>query len=353
MPPAGGAKSGHGAQELWLITYGDLLTLLMAFFVMLYATLTGKAEGAGQGVSQALRRYQMEIFQQIASGAQGGMIMMPGSNQVYLMQSSGPDMLQRDLADWTSSVTGYAQVQASGDQIKVTLGADLLFDSGSARLSDEGARALHDLALLLVQHAGDITVTGHTDDRPFGSGDSDYGDNWMLSVSRAVAVVRTLEQSGVRPRRLKAVGYGSTRPRDPEGRTGEAYDAWQRRVEIIITPISDLLETEEGIAFSESEATTIAGSGQVEAPAGMEGMALLGSYEEPTAKEPEKARQGPIGEPPQPGSVAVDREKPEGKPPPLPAMPGRRPDLDNPGASEEKPAEPAGAAPAGAGPAEP
>lgn len=321
-----GGGGGHGGQELWLITYGDLVTLLMAFFVMLYASLTGKAQGAGEAVSEAVRKYQMEVFQQISSGAQGGMIMMPGSNKMNLMQSSGPNLLQRDLADWTSSVTGYADVQESGDQIKVTLGADLLFDSASANIRPDGLKALQDLATILLQHPGDITVTGHTDSRPFGSGNSEYGDNWMLSSVRAVNVVRVFQKAGLRPRRLKAVGYGSTRPRKAEGQTGDAFDAWQRRVEIIITPISDLLESQQGLLYSESEAVPVASSSPrgPEPPPGFEGVRLFQGYDVPPTASTDEPRPGPLGEPPEPGSVAVDREKPEGMALPLPPMPGRR-----------------------------
>ncbi len=343
----GGQEGGHGGQELWLITYGDLVTLLMAFFVMLYATLTGKAQGAGEAVSEAIKKYQLEVFQEISSGAQGGGLMVPGSAKLALLQSSGPDLMQRDLADWTTHVTGYADVEGSGDQIKVTLSSDVLFDSGSADLKPDGLEALQDLAMILLQHPGDVTVTGHTDARPFGAGNSEYGDNWMLSSARAVNVVRVFQQAGLRPRRLKAVGYGATRPRKAEGRTGAEFDAWQRRVEIIITPISDLLETQEGLLYSESEAALIASTAppSLAVPPGMEGMHLPTGYEAPPTPSGE-AGPGPLGEPPAVGSVAVDRERPEGAPLPLPDIPGR------PAESRGEPAEPAETADEPAAPAE-
>ena len=109
----------------------------------------------------------------------------------------------------------------------------LLFESGSAKLSAEGQTVLSKLTgLIQEERYSHIRVQGHTDDRPLKS-TSWYATNWELSVARATAVVRFLQETvGVRPERVSATGFGPYRPiasnESDEGRRQN------RRIEIIL-----------------------------------------------------------------------------------------------------------------------
>jgi chemotaxis protein MotB len=108
----------------------------------------------------------------------------------------------------------------------------ILFSSGSATLGRAGKDALRAVAEVLTGVEGKvIRVEGHTDNVPLGRG---FATNWDLSVARALAVVRFLQESGVQPTRLAAAGYGEHQPiasnDTPEGRSQN------RRIEIVLAP---------------------------------------------------------------------------------------------------------------------
>ncbi|RMF87162.1 MAG: hypothetical protein D6739_02150 [Nitrospirae bacterium] len=128
------------------------------------------------------------------------------------------------------------EVRETERGVVMTLPGDLLFATGSARVSAGGRRLLGALLPLLQRPGLEVSVEGHTDaalSRSFG-----YADNWALSLARAVAVARLLERGGVSPARLAVVGYGSSRPR-VAGRP-EHVGRYNRRVELVLRPEPDL-----------------------------------------------------------------------------------------------------------------
>lgn len=125
------------------------------------------------------------------------------------------------------------EVPASQPPVKVVLVNKLLFESGSAKLSAEGHALLNKLTGIIKEDRyAHIRVQGHTDDRPLKS-TARYATNWELSVARATAVVRFLQETvGVEPERISATGFGQYRPiaanDSDEGRRQN------RRIEIIL-----------------------------------------------------------------------------------------------------------------------
>ena len=105
------------------------------------------------------------------------------------------------------------ETTATAPPVRVVLVNKLLFDPGSARLSAEGQTLLSNLTgLIKDQRYPHIRVQGHTDNRPLKS-TSWYASNWELSVARATAVVRFLQETvGVKPERISATGFGQYRP---------------------------------------------------------------------------------------------------------------------------------------------
>jgi chemotaxis protein MotB len=197
--------------EGWLISYLDVLTLLITLFVLLL-TLTEHGKGD-------------ETHQQAATDV------MPGQPQNTLPLHHGLlpryDGLQHDIR-----ALALSGVEASQSQEGVTLRiADhLLFASGQAALTPEGKEVIRKLLAVLNRFDGNISVEGHSDVLPIHT--RRFASNWELSSGRAISVLHFLEQEQIAAHRLRAIGYADTRPlagnETPEGR------ATNRRVELVL-----------------------------------------------------------------------------------------------------------------------
>jgi chemotaxis protein MotB len=138
--------------------------------------------------------------------------------------------LKKELA------AGQIQVEQLRDGLSVNVAQEILFASGSAALDKSGSEVLQRVAEQLKQNSYQIVVTGHTDNKPIGSGlVSRYPTNWELAGARAASVVRLFSESGLAATRLLAVSMADTRPvapnDTPEGRTKN------RRIEIRLRPV--------------------------------------------------------------------------------------------------------------------
>jgi chemotaxis protein MotB len=140
------------------------------------------------------------------------------------------------LAQLKKEVAGAGDVQGAAGQITLTMVDRILFKSGEATLTPEGEQVLRKLGGVLASADKLIEVSGHADNQPIESDRKQlFATNWELSVARATNVVRFLQEKvGIKPRRLKAAGYGSYRPvasnASPAGR------AKNRRIEILLLP---------------------------------------------------------------------------------------------------------------------
>jgi chemotaxis protein MotB len=140
------------------------------------------------------------------------------------------------LAQLKEQVAGAAEVQNQAGQITVTMVDRILFKSGDATITPEGEGVLRKLGGVLASVDKLIEVSGHADNQKIESEKkAQFPTNWELSVARATNVVRFLQEKvGLKPRRLKAAGYGSFRPvasnASPAGR------AKNRRIEILLLP---------------------------------------------------------------------------------------------------------------------
>lgn len=147
------------------------------------------------------------------------------------VRSTYDDLIQRLQDDITS---GAVEIERKGDDVTVTLGNQVLFRSGRADLQPRGMKILAEVATVLMT-VGDreIRVEGHTDNIPIsGALKARYPSNWELSASRASSVARFLQEKGVNPRQMIAVGAAEFRPVADNG-TVEGRRQ-NRRVEIFI-----------------------------------------------------------------------------------------------------------------------
>ena len=210
--------------ERWLLTYADLITLLMIFFVVMYALSNANA-AKFQSLSTSLRFVFGGGGSLIGSSPGPGLISMP------LESESGMDVVleefEKHLAQSGGAEGSGAQYEDRG--LVLTLQEKMLFEPGRADITARTATQLKMLARILNLVNNYVRVEGHTDNIPVGGGRS----NWQLSTQRAANIADYLvREGGVRPQRLGASGYGEYRPisnnRTPEGR------ARNRRVEVIL-----------------------------------------------------------------------------------------------------------------------
>jgi chemotaxis protein MotB len=213
-------------KERWLLTYADLITLLMIFFVVLYAVSRVDAQKFKQ-LAETLSAVFGGGRSLVGEGTGTRILQLPGqtSSELEEVRTSAAELLAKQGLRRGSS----AELQSSG--LKITLANRLIFHPASASIEPAVRTKLVALGKLLSYSEGPIRIEGHTDNTPVRSGQ--YASNWQLSAVRAANIAQLLvEQAGVDPRRLSAVGFGDSRPiadnNTPEGR------ARNRRVVIVI-----------------------------------------------------------------------------------------------------------------------
>jgi len=232
----------------WMITFSDLLTLMLTFFVLLISmsTLDNKRIREIFGLFPGA----VGTLEMGSSGEVGQVYVLPPralaeegttiSTTIEEMRAQArvdeiikkekkSEKMHSQLEELAAAEN--MDIQKREDQFHLNIQESMLFRSGSASLSGEGEDILMRLCGVLAHEPNRISVEGHADDRPIHT--DRYPSNWELSLTRAVTVVRFMaERGGVDPGRLSAVGYGSTRNIFPNDT--EEHRSLNRRVEISI-----------------------------------------------------------------------------------------------------------------------
>ncbi len=227
--------------ERWLVSYADFITLLFAFFVVMYALST-----VNEGKYRVLSSSLLNAF--------GGISMMPALSPVG-NASAPPNWSPRSPTQPRASATlrrekehmtrmardilavlaplveqGKVRVTQTERGVTVEINASVLFAPGNAKLTNESSEALRAVGGVLKDDNHAIQVEGHTDSMPISN--ATFPSNWELSAVRASSVVRLFIDSGIGEARLTAIGRGSTQPVSsndtPEGRMRN------RRVTVLI-----------------------------------------------------------------------------------------------------------------------
>jgi chemotaxis protein MotB len=225
-----GGHEEHENAERWLLTYADLITLLLAFFIVMYSMSQVDAKKFG-AVSSALHK--------VLSGGglllKGDMGTVIASTQSYV-PSESQDLkvvlgkMEKDLKRAVSA--GQLRVKQDARGVVISLSDRVLFESGQAALTPGARTILDTLATLLAKYPNEVRVEGHTDNVPVHPGGR-YDSNWELSATRATSVVRYLiENHRLTPYQLSAAGYGEYRP-EVSNETAEGQ-ARNRRVDFVI-----------------------------------------------------------------------------------------------------------------------
>ncbi len=245
---------GGGHSGTWFISYGDLVTLLMCFFIVLYAMSavnekkykklaastksafnygTGDGTGGGGGGGGG------------GGSGEGGSTERPKTQLEQIKEKVDSDINSRGLG-------AAIKTQIDDQGLVIRLSTDqVLFASGSAELTPPVVAFLGTVSGMLQGAENEVKVEGHCDNTPISAGHT-YPTNWELSTARASSVVRFfVENAGLDPARMTAAGYADTKPRAPND-TPE-HKSLNRRVEILIRPLPGQKATTEEKTKKKSE----------------------------------------------------------------------------------------------------
>ena len=197
--------------QYWIFTFADLVTLLLAFFVLLYSFC----------------KPDLEQFKSVSESFKP----TPPGTPFFL--EGRPEILEA-LAKRveTSELSEEVFVTIDERGLVVTFKETLLFEPGATALNAKAKQAIEIFAAFLHALPNQVVIEGHTDDRPIRN--SRFPSNWELSAARAGAVARFLEADGVAGRRMQVVGFGGTRPRFRNISTHQR--ALNRRVDVVVKP---------------------------------------------------------------------------------------------------------------------
>jgi chemotaxis protein MotB len=221
--------------EGWAIPYGDLVTLLLAFFVVMYS-ISQVNEGKYRVLADSLHaafRGEPTTFEPVQVGHQAATTV---AAPIVQLPSDVRSMAMRQLAIEVTEamhpliIQGLVDVEVGDGKVTIAIRSDILFPLGSATPSPEAQNVARLLGQVLRAFPVDIRVEGHTDNVPVVSGR--YRSNWELSAARAASVVHLLIDGGVQPGRLYAVAYGEYHPVAPND-TVDGRNA-NRRVVLVV-----------------------------------------------------------------------------------------------------------------------
>jgi len=240
----------HVNHERWLISYADFITLLFAFFVVMFAVSQVDSNKVGR-FTESVRAVTMWNGPPLAparqeSHAKNAQESIMPTNVVVTGHSTGVDLRQiRDLLRQklrSAIVNSRISIEVEHGNLVVRLQDVGFFETGSATLTAESVEDLRTLGDAVLELKYPIRIEGHTDSIRVRS--PRFRSNWDLSTARAVAVVDVLHDlAGVPEKRLSVAGYADTRPVDtnftPEGRRHN------RRVDIVLTELNPNEPVEE------------------------------------------------------------------------------------------------------------
>ncbi|MFW6264571.1 MAG: OmpA family protein, partial [Bacillota bacterium] len=215
----------------WMTTFGDMMTLLLVFFVLLYS----------------FSEMDMDKFEGFISALQSNLGVLEGGKTItdesQVSRGSQGEKFNPDAAVFNKAmgqISEYTQTHGIEDRVRmditerglvITLTGQILYEIGRAEIQDQGRGILDEIASSIEDIPNDIVVEGHTDNWPIRN--EDFPSNWELSTTRATNIIKYfIERNEIDPQRLSAAGYSEYRPlaenNTPENR------ARNRRVEVVI-----------------------------------------------------------------------------------------------------------------------
>ncbi len=242
-PRSAPTNSTGPSRDRWLVSYADYVTLLLAFFVTIYALSrldNSKLIQAQHSIQRALNApvflggfpLEPDVGDPSTPGARGDLpaagLRASPQTQIEEVAHTVQESL-RDKADYRD-----IRLMITGRGLVIHLPEFLFFATGEAQIRPEAEPLLERLAGILQKIPNQMVVEGHTDNRPINT--PQFPSNWELSVHRATSLVRYLvEKHHLDPARFAAAGYGEYAPLT--GNDEEAGRSMNRRVDIVIKPL--------------------------------------------------------------------------------------------------------------------
>ncbi len=227
----------HVNHERWLVSYADFITLLFAFFVVMFAVSQVDTKKLGHFTESFSRAVGVQVLPMTGSSLLEG-ASMAEEEKGPQGESDGTGELDQlgsalgELAGTSGDALHGLQIIRRGNELVLRLPENIFFDTGDARVKPGTGATLKLIAPKLAERHVDVRVEGHTDDRPIVSGR--YHSNWELSSARAIGVMTILMDEGIAPARVSIAGYGQYRPVAPNAT--EDGRKQNRRVDLVVTP---------------------------------------------------------------------------------------------------------------------
>lgn len=205
--------------EDWLLTYSDMVTLLLTFFILLVS----------------ISKIDAVQFEAVKTGIHKGMGKEDLDRPLDALKESMKEIVQ------ALQIEKVANIGHDHDGIVIEFASSIFYQPGSAELKPEATKVMQTLAGTLSEprYANfQVEVQGHTDDQPIHT--AQFPSNWELSAARATGVVRHLIGYGVEPKRMKAIGFADIAPkvsnRGPEGQPIPINQEINRRIAVRMYP---------------------------------------------------------------------------------------------------------------------
>jgi len=241
--------------ERWLVSYADFMTLLFAFFVVMYALSTineGKYRILSNSMVSAFNNPSGDTVEILSTAAIPPVTVVQKPSEATRAQDAERQKHREKMRNVAKDILavmapliaqGKVRVLETSRGVTIEINDSILFSPGQALLQPALIKAMRSVAEVLAPTDFPITIEGHTDNVPINT--PQFPSNWELSAVRSTTVLRLFVDSGVAPERLTAIGYADTRPVEPnilaDGR------ARNRRVSILIDALIPEKATELGI----------------------------------------------------------------------------------------------------------
>lgn len=228
------AKLESAGMMRWLLTYADMITLLLVFFIILYASSESNAGKMSKVLSAIGSGFGLFKTTKVNTGTQspieGGGAALDRTKEDF--ESKGGDNVEEEITTTVESVENILgtleNISVKSDERGLVVSvSSVFFEDGSAKLRPIYKNAFSRIAILLSQIPNQVRFEGHTD------GQGSEGENWELSVTRALTVMKTfINEYNLDSARFSVAGYGPNRPVDSnDTEKGREHN---RRVDIVI-----------------------------------------------------------------------------------------------------------------------
>ncbi|MBX9765805.1 MAG: OmpA family protein [Bdellovibrionales bacterium] len=235
----------HESHDRWLVSYADFITLLFAFFTVLYATSerdVKKQKEFEDSIKSAMtpmsESSQLLTDNSVNSSDAVNPIESPIENHSQTKRNLEEleEQMRKDLEKTLGEEQYKSTVQSihhDKEGVRVTLSSELLFPSGSDRIREESLETISALADALKKTSGQIVVEGHTDNQPIGT--SKFPSNWDLAAARSTMFVRFLiSKHKIPAARIQVAAFADQRPIANNDSAGTRSQ--NRRIEVLLVP---------------------------------------------------------------------------------------------------------------------